>query len=359
MTRGWLTVIGLTVSLVLIYWALHDVSLAEVWGHMAAANLWLLVLSIAIQTTAILIRAARWRVFLRPALAAPSYGARFASTCIGFMANNVLPARVGEFARAFALSRSQPISVSASFGSLVVERVFDALTLAAFVALPIVLPGFLGVPELGDRLVGKLAVVLLVFGGGVLTLYLLIWRTDLAVRLFRLTVGGLLPTRAADKIAEVVESFVHGLGAMRRPELVAAGLAWSLVHWCWAGLAYYVGLAAFGVTEPGYLGALFVQGVNAFAVAVPSSPGFFGPFEASVRLALSPFGVPAAKSVSFAVAFHIGSFIPVTLLGVFYLSRMGLTWGEVGHSEEIVEGGEGGESGEGGGAGDPSSALTS
>lgn len=337
MTGRWQTAVGITVSLLLLYWALHDVSLAELWHHVRNAHLWLLALSVTIQTAAFLIRAARWKVFLRPALANPGYHARFASTCIGFMANNLLPARVGEFARAYALSRSQPISVSASFGSLVVERLFDGLTLAAFLAAPLFVPGFHVASGLGDELIGRVIGVLVIFGGAGVALLVLIWRPDLAGRVFRATLGRLLPRRAADKIAGIMKSFIAGLGAMRSPRLVIAGFAWSFVHWFWGALALYVGMLAFGITRPGYLGAIFVQAVNAFGVSIPSSPGFFGPFEASVKLALLPFGVSASQAVSYAAAFHIGSFIPVTIIGIYYLGRLGLSWGEVGHSEEIVE----------------------
>ncbi|UCC73018.1 MAG: flippase-like domain-containing protein [Gemmatimonadota bacterium] len=337
MTRGWRTVLGLVVSLVLLYWALHDVSFTELWRHMKAANLWLLTAAGVIQTAGFLIRAARWKVFLKPALAEPSFDARFASTCIGFMANNLLPARVGEFARAYALSRSQPISVSASFGSLVVERLFDALTLALFLAAPLFVPGFRIAPGLGDQVIGKVLLVLIIFGGAAVALLLLILRPDMAGRAFRSTLGRLLPRKAAEKIAEMFRSFIDGLGAMRSPRLVLAGFAWSLAHWLWGALALYVGMLAFNITQPGFLGAVFLQGVMAFVVSVPSSPGFFGLFEASARLALSPFGVPAGVALSFALAFHITAFAPVTVLGLLYLGRLGLSWGEVGHSEEIVE----------------------
>jgi uncharacterized protein (TIRG00374 family) len=337
MTRGWRTILGLVVSLALLYWALHDVSLTEVWGHVRAANLWLLSLAVVIQTAAFLIRAARWRVFLKPALAEPSFDARFASTCIGFMANNLLPARIGEFARAYALSRSQPISASASFGSLVVERLFDALTLALFLAAPLFMPGFRIAPGLGDQVIGKLLLVLVIFGGAAVALLLLIVRPDLVSRAFRATVARLMPPRAAQVIAEMFESFIEGLGAMRSPRLVLAGFAWSLAHWLWGALALYIGMLAFDITQPGFLGAVFLQGVMAFIVSVPSSPGFFGLFEAGTRIALAPFGVPAGLALSYALAFHITTFAPVTVLGLFYLGRLGLSWGEVGHSEEIVE----------------------
>jgi uncharacterized protein (TIRG00374 family) len=146
-----------------------------------------------------------------------------------------------------------------------------------------------------------------------------------------------MPKRAAEAIAAMFRSFVEGLGAMRSPRLVVAGLVWSLTHWLWGALALYIGMLAFGITEPGFLGAVFLQGVMAFIVSVPSSPGFFGLFEASARIALSPFGVPAGLALSYALAFHITTFTPVTILGLFYLGRLGLSWGEVGHSEEIVE----------------------
>jgi uncharacterized protein (TIRG00374 family) len=336
--RGtWQTVLGLTVSLILLYWALHDVSLAEMLGHLRAANLWLLGLAVAIQSAGFIIRAARWKIFLKPALATTSFDARFGATCIGFMANNLLPARVGEFARAYALSRSEPISVSASFGSLVVERLFDALTLVVFLAAPLFLPGFEVAPGLGDQILGKVLFVLLIFGGGALALLGLIFRPQLAGRVFKASVGRALPHRATEKIVDVMKSFVEGLGAMRSPELVVKGFAWSFFHWCWGALALYTGLLAFGITEPGYLGAIFLQAVNAFAVSIPSSPGFFGPFEASVRFALAPFGVSAGLAVSYAAAFHLGGYVPVTVLGLFYLGRLGMSWEEVGQSEEIVE----------------------
>jgi uncharacterized protein (TIRG00374 family) len=337
MTRRWQATLGVVVSLLLLYWALHDVKPAEIVEHIRSANIWLLLLAVAAATFAFVIRAARWQIFLKPALAKTSFRNRFAATCIGFMANNLLPARVGEFARAYALSRVEPISISASFGSLVVERLFDALTLALFLAVPLLLPGFIAAPGLGDEIFGKLVLVLLIFGGATLALLALILRPKLATRTFRATVGRLIPAKAADKIVDVMESFIEGLGAMRSPELVIKGFAWSLALWLWGALGLYLGLLAFDIITPGYVGAIFLQAVNAFAVSIPSSPGFFGLFEASVRFGLTPFGVQPGQAFSFAIAYHILAFFPVTIMGLFYVGRVGLSWSEVGHSEEIVE----------------------
>ncbi len=340
MKHRWHIVTGLVLSAVLLWWALRDVSLASVWTEIRSAHLGLLLLAAAVQTAGFAIRAARWGVLLRPALARPRYRPRFAATTIGFMANNVLPARVGEFARALALSRLERLGFSASLGSLVVERLLDALVLATFVALPLWWPGTIGGgggTGLRTTLSAQLGLLLPLFAGALAGLALFVWRPDLIARAVRAVVGRLFVRSLGERLGLAVESFARGLGVLKRPRLLVASLAWSVGHWLWGGLAFFVAMLAFEIDGPGYLGALFLQGVNGFVVAIPSAPGFFGPFEASVRLALTPFGVALEKQVGYAVGFHLAAFFPVTFIGFYYLWRLGLSWREVEHSEEIIE----------------------
>jgi hypothetical protein len=114
--------------------------------------------------------------------------------------------------------------------------------------------------------------------------------------------------------------------------------------WLCIAASLWIGLLAFGIREPGFIGAMFVQAVIGFAVAIPSSPGFFGPFEAGAMVALGAYGVDSVRIVSFATGYHVLTFIPVTVLGIWYLYRLGIRWSEVEHSEELVE--EGVEHGE-------------
>lgn len=336
MTRRWKAAVAFAVSAALLWWALRDVSPAAVWHEIRGSNLGLLALAALVQTGGFLIRAARWGVILRPAHAASRYHPRFAATCIGFMANNLLPVRVGEFARALALTRLERVSLSASLGSLVVERFLDTVVLALFVALPLFWPGFAG-GEVLRRTVGAqlraLAPILLV---GVAGLAFLLWRPVLAARVARAVGGAVLSRSLGDRLGGAVESFVRGLGALRHPHLLGVSFAWSLVHWLWGGLAFFIAMAAFNIWAPGFAGALFVQGVVAFVVALPSAPGFFGPFEAGARLALSPFGIAPDTQVAYAIGFHITSFFPVTLIGLWYVWRLGFSWREVERSEELV-----------------------
>lgn len=340
MRHRWKTLLGLAISAGLLWWALGDVSPRAVWAEIRSANLALLVFAALLQNAAFFLRAARWGVILKPAFGRVRYYPRFAATCIGFMANNLLPARVGEFARALSFTRLAPVGLSASLGSLVVERALDALVLALFIALPVLLPGLIagaaGVSlrgAIGTQFAAIIPILAAAFGG----LALLVWRPHVMAKIVNAVIGRLVSRRLGAQLAGAVESFAHGLGVLKRPGLLGHALAWSLAHWLWSALGFFLGLLAFDIRTPGYLGALFLVGVNAFFVALPSAPGFVGPFEAGVRFALEPFGVLDAKIIGYAIGFHLASFLPVTFLGLYYVWRLGLTWREVGHSEEILE----------------------
>ena len=101
--------------------------------------------------------------------------------------------------------------------------------------------------------------------------------------------------------------------------------------------SYYLAFLSFGIREVPFSGAVFLQSLISLAVAIPSSPGFFGPFEAAARVGLGLWDVPVEKAVSFAVGYHIAGFIPVTVIGIYYVWRLNLSWREVRHSEETVE----------------------
>lgn len=330
--------LGLVVSAGLLWWVLHDVSLAEVWSEIRGADPWLLAASVAVATAGYGVRAARWRVLLLPNAPGIGFRPRFAAVCIGFMANNVLPARLGEFARAFSLSRVGDVGMSEAFASLVVERVFDGLVVAFFLFLSISFPGLLSGGVGADSTVRNLtAIGAAVFGAALVFLWLMVRFPDRSLWLFEVTLGRVLPPHLTERGVEVLSSFIDGLGALHDPLLFLRALAWSFAVWIWLSASIWLGLLAFDITAPGFTGAVFVQSLIAFAVALPSSPGFFGPFEAAAKLGLDLFGVRSAQVIGFATGYHILTFVPVSLLGLWYVRVLGLEWSEVERSEEIVE----------------------
>jgi uncharacterized protein (TIRG00374 family) len=337
MLRGhrYKTLIGLLVTVVLLAWVLRDVSVAAVLGEIRRAHVGLLAACVAAATASFLIRAFRWHVLLLPDFPTSRLGTRFAAVCIGFMVNNVFPARLGEFARAYSFTRVEPIKISQSLASLVVERVFDAIVLGTFFVLTISYASFTADREL--LLVGAGWVAGSVLSIGLLLLWAMARWPQQVLGLVQRVAGRFLAPALTERAVGILASFIRGLGALRDPWVFARALLWSLAVWLCIAASYWLGLLAFDIRAPGFVGATFLMCVIGFAVAIPSSPGFFGPFEAGARLALSAFGVDSVLIVSFATGYHILTFIPVTLIGIWYLYRLGIRWSEVEHSEEIVE----------------------
>jgi uncharacterized protein (TIRG00374 family) len=327
---------GLALAVTLMWWALHDVSIAEVWHNVLTANPWLLTASVGMATGTFVMRAFRWRVLLLPALSESSFHSRFSAVCIGFAGNNLLPARLGEFARVAAFSRMEPIGLGATFASLVLERLFDALILVIFLLPALYLPGFAGGqrPSVAAQVIVPATLIVL---AALIFLSLLVRFPNRALQMTDRWLHRLLPTRLADPIAGLLASFIEGLGALRHAHVFFRVIGWSILVWLWNAGSFWVGFLAFDITTPGLSGALLLQSVVGFAVSLPSSPGFFGPFEAASRVALVAYGVGPTLIISFAAGYHILSFIPVTLFGLYYAHRLGISWREVERSEEVLE----------------------
>jgi uncharacterized protein (TIRG00374 family) len=336
--HGWKTALGLLLTVLLLWWVLRDVSFAEVWGRVREADPWLLAGAVLLATFSFLLRAWRWRILLQPSHPDSRFESRFGATCIGFAVNNLLPARLGEFGRAYALSRTEGLNIGASIASLVAERIFDGLVLAFFLFGTISLPGFpVGEGPTGLLLRRTANLGAIAFGLAFVVLWLAARHSDRSVRLFERTVGRLFSPALRDRASRLVSGFLAGLGALHDTVTFLKALGWSVVVWLNLALSIWLGLLAFGITGPGLTGAVFLQSVIAFAVAAPSSPGFFGVFEAATRLGLGVYDVPVTDMVSFATSYHILTFLPVTMLGLWYIRRFGLSWSEMGHSGKIVE----------------------
>jgi uncharacterized protein (TIRG00374 family) len=335
MKRHVKTLLGITLSLLLLGWAMRDVSAEDVLTQLGDADLFLLSAAVLVAFGGFVVRAIRWGVFLRPIAPGIPFRPRYAATVVGFAASNVLPGRVGEFARAVVLSRTARVSASAAFATLVVERLFDGLVLVGLLFAAMATPGF---PEVGQ--VGGMdprsAALFVAFATGAAGLFLLglVIAPVMALRAGEIMTDWIVPQRFRHHVISALRSFLEGLSVLRSVPLFLGSAALALGQWGFSAFSYTLAFNAFGIEGVPFSGAVFLQSLVAFASAIPSSPGFFGPFEAAAVAGLSLWSVPSDRAVSFAVGYHIGGFIPVTLVGIYYVWRLGIRWREV---KEITE----------------------
>jgi glycosyltransferase 2 family protein len=330
--------VGILATAALLFLALRGVEWAEVALHLRDADHLLLLAAVVLSTLGMHVRALRWRPLLQPVAPGIAFQPRIAAVCIGFGANNLFPARVGEFARAWVLAREARIPVVGAFASLVLERILDGIVLVGFLLLVMSHGSFPGLPT-GGRVDADAAARWIGFasaGVGAALLALAVFPVA-SVALAERIAGRLLPRSFRRPLVDALHAFVRGLHVLRSPRLLAVSIAWALAQWAFLAVSYLLAFRAFGIDGPGYLGALFLQSAIALAVAIPSAPGFFGPFEAAAIWGLGLWGVEHARAASFAIGFHLGGWLSVTALGVFYAARVGVRWREVGGSEERVE----------------------
>ncbi|MGE0159372.1 MAG: lysylphosphatidylglycerol synthase transmembrane domain-containing protein [Gemmatimonadales bacterium] len=330
-------VAGLVITIVLLWFALNDVDFGELWANIRGGNPWLLLAAVAVATFGFFIRALRWNVLLAPVKPDTRLRSRFAGVSIGFMANNVLPARVGEFARAYAFSRMEPVTASAAFGTLVVERFMDGVVLLLFLILPIFSAGF---PE-GGALSGGAGGTVLRAGVIAVVIVLLVlivlaaWPRAFARAAH--AVAGYMPKSLSAPMLAGLDAFLGSITIMRNPKLLALGFLWTLGFWAWHGVSFWLAMLAFDI-HTGFMSAIFTEALVGFGVALPAAPGFFGTFHFSANVALSDvYGVPEAQSLAFAFGYHFGGWVPITAIGLWYAGKLGLSLGDVGAAEERVE----------------------
>lgn len=337
MRLGWRAALGIALSVGLLAWTLRDVSFGEVWRVLRASDLVLFAASSAAATVIFLLRALRWRPILHDVAPSLPLGPAWRATAVGMMINNVVPARAGELARAFALSRERPeVPFAAAFASLVVDRLFDSVVLLLLLASAILAPGFPAGVSIGGRPVADLAWGLAALSGAAAVVVgALAFAPERVVRLFELVVGRVAP-RLEARGAALLRSFATGMGVLRSPRRFAVVFAWTLAHWLCNALGFWLGFRAVGLDLP-FSAANFLQGLIAIGVALPSSPGFFGVFESLAKVGLGVYGVAADRAVAWAFGFHLFSYVPITVLGAVHFAQLGLSLPQLAQDERRAE----------------------
>lgn len=267
----------------------------------------------------LLARASRWRILLRGRVGLVD---AFSLINIGYLISNVLPFRLGDPARAVAVSFDGKVKLSTALSTVVVERVLDMLTVVLLLAVT--------VPFVDEADWTRQAGLL---GGGVglIVIVALVWlalRPELGRRVLRWGLGR-LPSIENDRWLEWFDGLVEGLEALRSPRQAAGLIAWSITTWVLTVGHYLAILGAF-IEQPKVVEASFLTAATGLGMALPSAPGAMGVFHSVARYALQlPFGVAAETAVVVAFAAHTFQYVIMCMLGLVGLLQQNVSFAQL------------------------------
>lgn len=325
----WQLLLGLTISAALLYASLRGIQFSQVMEFVRSSHVAPMVLAVALATLTFALRIFRWQLLLRG-----DDGRRLETIplwhaiAMGFMANNVLPLRMGEVVRTFAASKLTHTRFPSVLASIAVERLFDAITVVALLAIGL-LTAHLPASDLSGRVAN-----IVTFGGVAAVCGLVVAGLVVAFPLVaEQVVRKIVPSESlATKLVGIIEGVRHGFSVLKSPARIAGVALWSFAVWGVSALSFYVMFQAFDIRAD-FSVALLMQGLIMFGIALPSSPGYVGVFEAPIILLLGLYQVDKNLAAAYALTYHVTTFLPITLLGAWSIFRTNLGLGSLRRGE--------------------------
>lgn len=325
--KKWQFWLGVLISVGFTYWVLSKVEWGDFWGAIRVANYWWLLPGIAVYFVGVWVRAWRWHYLLGPIKKIPTK-TMFPITTIGYMGNNIYPARAGEVLRAVILKRREGVSVSASLATIIVERIFDGVVMLAFV--------FVNLPELvkltgASGIIGNIQQVAIIGTGvflGALAVFLLAAMFPQITAKFGLRmIERFMPKRLHEKITGIMHKFLDGLASLRSPFNVLMVFFTSVIIWLLETGKYWFVMQAFDFSVS-FFALMLMNGIVNLMTTLPSGPGYIGTFDAPGIAVLTAYGVERSMATGYTLVLHVALWLPITLLGAYYLAQEGIRWSD-------------------------------
>lgn len=313
-------------AIALLGWFLRDANLADVWRNLRGARLEYLLLALIFVGITYWTRAVRWQYLLAP-IGPTRFRTAFRTTVIGFAALGVLPARAGDVLRPYLLARREGLALSATFATVVMERVLDLV--AVLVLLAIHVWGFADRATLPPHLLRPIQVASAIAGTAAAVLLALMWLlASHPERIGQLVFAAarVLPARMANSLSNFASTFSAGFAAARDARGFLLAVLWSFPIWLAIAADTWAVTVAMGIHMP-FTGTFLLQALLVIGVAVPT-PGGIGSYHEAYRIGVTTFfQAPNDQAVAAAILVHLISFVPVVLLGIVFMSQDGLTVG--------------------------------
>jgi glycosyltransferase 2 family protein len=320
--KRWVSLaLGTAIAIVLLTWALQDISWGAVWQSLARSHWGWFFVGWCSYLISYGVRAYRWGTLLAAQEIQSTFGQRLTATFIGFGANSIFPANLGEVIRAGLLHRSSGVPLETSLGTIVAERVLDVGVVLLFLILPLSLQAAPVIPGFNPAIIVGFC-GLLMFGW--MLCILGARRPQQTVRVLKPVLSLLKVSNLQNRLRVGILHFLSGLSALSQPQRCIILLLETLCVWLLNGVTYWTGLLALEQSRPGFIGALFIQSGTALAIAIPSTPGYIGPFEASLKILLGLYHIPTEVILSYAIALRLLMYVTIPVLATIMIFKSGL-----------------------------------
>lgn len=325
--KKWQFWLGVLISILFLWLALRGLHLGDFWNAVKNANYGWILPGVAVYFVGVWARAWRWHYLLGP-IKKISTAQMFPIATIGYMGNNIYPARAGEVLRAVILKRKEGVPVSASLATIIVERIFDGVVMLAFV--------FVNLPELAkltgsSGFVGNIQQVAIygtaAFLGALVIFLLAAMFPQVTARVGEWFIAHFLPLRLREKVSALMRKFLDGLASLRSPFNVLMVFLTSVVIWLLETAKYWFVMHAFDF-EVSFFALMLMNGIVNLATTIPSAPGYIGTFDAPGIAVLTAYGVEQAAAAGYTLVLHVALWLPITALGAWFLAREGIQWSD-------------------------------
>ena len=317
-------IIGITISIIFLVLAFYQVRIADIINSIKEASLAYLLAVLFFVLFSAYLRALRWYYFLLP-LKKIDTQSLFSSLMIGYGANVILPAHLGEIVRAFVLGRKKKFPVSSILATVLVERVIDVLTFLFLLIFLLLIYDFPIWVKEGALVLFVLSLILII-----IIIFVRV-RTSATLNLINIILKP-APAKIREKINRLIETFAAGFTGLKKKSHYLITFLLSIAIWLGYIFGFAFGLKAFHFHLP-WVAPVVLMVITTISIVVPSSPGYIGTYHWLCQLSLGFFGVHKSEALGFALVLHALNTLPFLIIGLIFAWREGVNIFQFGKNE--------------------------
>lgn len=324
--------LGFIISGLFLYFAFRKIDFFEMKQSFIKANYLILMPTIIVMFISHWLRSLRWQYLLKP-IKKISVTNLFSALMIGYMGNSILPAHLGEFFRAYVIGRKEDISASSTMATIVIERIVDLFSLLIIMAFALILYPF---PDW----VRKSGYIMFFFTIGLFIFLILLKKNISKTMAFLKKFLNIFPQKFSQRIERIIYAFLNGIKGLERKRDYVVIAFLSILIWACYWLFFHINFYTFDLFQTYQINAissLVLLVITTISVVVPSSPGYVGTYHFLCQLSLELFGVDRSVGLTYAIAVHAISILPIALVGLIFAWKEGISLIKLSQKKELSQ----------------------